>query len=72
MIRRYETRLRVLHELLEIHGLPKSERAETSEGRRPYRGGATIAYLCFNSENRNELYQLEVFFVKGETEGADC
>ena len=29
------------------------------------------AYLGFNSENRNALYQLEVFFVKGETDGAD-
>ena len=25
----------VVHELLEIHGLPKSERTDTSEGRRP-------------------------------------
>ena len=24
--------------------IPKSERAETSEGRRPYRGGATLAH----------------------------
>ena len=31
-----------------------------------------IAYLGFNSENRNALYQLKVFFVKGETDGADC
>ena len=31
-----------------------------------------IAYLGFNSEHRNVLYQLEVFFVKGETDGAGC
>ena len=31
-----------------------------------------IAYLGLNSVKRNELYQLKVFVVKGETEGADC